>query len=131
AREFQRTGVRRGDCVLLQGFNGIEWLVAFWALQTLGAVTAFGNAWWSAQETAAAIELARPALLVADRVPEGAAPPSLALVRFADVREWMERGDDAALQIEPVDEESPALVLFSSGTTGHAKGVVMSHRSVI
>ena len=131
AHELRQRGVKSGDHVLLQGFNHIEWLVTFWALHCIGATAALGNAWWSAQEMADAIEVVQPALIVVDRAPERALPAGFALVRFADIREVVDRQDTAALQIEAVDEEALAVVIFSSGTTGKAKGVVLSHRSVI
>src|SRR5580693_7166559 len=37
-------GVRPGQRVMLLGFNQIEWVVAFWAAQTVGAVAVLGNA---------------------------------------------------------------------------------------
>lgn len=131
AAELKRRGVKRGDFVLLQGFNRIEWIVSFWALQTLGAITAFGNAWWSAHEIAAAIALTKPVLAVGERIPPEALPPGLPVVSFAEVLAWIDAAGEMPLAIEAIDEEQPALVIFSSGTTGNAKGVVMSHRSVI
>ena len=131
AYELRQRGVKSGDRVLLQGFNHVEWLVTFWALHCIGATAALGNAWWSAQEMADAIEVVQPALIVVDRVPERALPAGFALVRFADIREVVDRRDTAALHIDAVDEEALAVVIFSSGTTGKAKGVVLSHRSVI
>ncbi|HSW17606.1 MAG TPA: AMP-binding protein, partial [Ramlibacter sp.] len=65
--EFRRRGVRAGQHVVLTGFNQIEWLVAFWALQCIGPMVALGNAWWSAQEAADAADLVQPTLVVADR----------------------------------------------------------------
>jgi len=49
---------------LLLGYNRLEWLVAFWALQCAGAVTLLGNAWWSDEEAAAAIALAEPSAVL-------------------------------------------------------------------
>ncbi|MCC7286567.1 MAG: acyl--CoA ligase [Burkholderiaceae bacterium] len=131
AAELKRRGVKRGDFVLLQGFNRIEWVVSFWALQTLGAIVAFGNAWWSAPETAAAITLTKPVLAVGERMRPEALPADLPTVSFAEVLAWIDAAGDLPLRVELVAEEQPALVIFSSGTTGNAKGVVMSHRSVI
>ena len=60
---------RPGDRVALIGFNSIEWVVAFWAVQALGATAVLGNAWWSDDELAAALDSADPALVVTDRRP--------------------------------------------------------------
>ncbi|MDN5856631.1 MAG: long-chain fatty acid--CoA ligase, partial [Actinomycetia bacterium] len=114
-------GVRRGDHVLLLGFNSVEWMVVFWALQALGAVAALGNAWWSDAEVADAVAQVRPVLAVTDRA---AAAPTIGFDALAGPA-------PAELVLEPCDEDDPALIVFSSGTTGAAKGVLMSHRCVV
>ena len=55
AAHLRGLGVRPGQRIMLLGFNQIEWVVAFWAAQTLGAVAVLGNAWWSEAETATAL----------------------------------------------------------------------------
>jgi len=132
-------GVRPGERIMLLGFNQIEWVVAFWAAQTLGAVAVLGNAWWSEAETAAALDQAAPVLVLASESrPGGAVPPAgTARVLGLDaLRPLVDGGQPAALgpaalDPAPVAEDDPALIMFSSGTTGTARGVVMSHRSVI
>ena len=52
---------------MLLGFNQVEWVVAFWATQPLGAVTVLGNAWWSEAETTSALAQAAPVLVLASR----------------------------------------------------------------
>jgi long-chain acyl-CoA synthetase len=129
--ELRQRGVRRGDPVMMLGFNHIEWLVAFWALQCLGAAVVLGNAWWSDEETAHAVNVSNPVLVLTDRGGDYALPEGTPRCRFADLRAAVEAEENRPIEIEPVDEEDMALVLFSSGTTGQAKGVVMTHRCVI
>ncbi len=90
-----------------------------------------GNAWWSDKETADAIALAQPAAIVTDRPPERAMPAEIMRVQFDGLQALVEQQGVEPLTVEAVDEDAPALVIFSSGTTGQAKGVVMSHRCVI
>jgi long-chain acyl-CoA synthetase len=111
---------------MLLGFNQIEWLVAFWALQCLGAVPVLGNAWWSDAEAAAALSLSQPALVITDRDP-GAVPA----LGFTALRALVDDDYPAAVDPVPVAEDDTALIMFSSGTTGTAKGVIMSHRSAV
>lgn len=131
AAEFRRRGVRAGQHVMLTGFNQIEWVVAWWALQCIGPMVALGNAWWSEQEAADAAAQVQPALVVMDRKLRHPVPAGAQVVWFDELRPLVDLRAEAALELDPVGEEAPAVVIFSSGTTGAAKGVVMSHRGVI
>ena len=127
ALRLQAAGVRQGDRVLLLGFNRLEWLLAFWATQSLGAVTVLGNAWWSEAETALVIEDVAPQLVISDRL-AGTLPARCKVIGFDALAEC-EAAESTPLQMP--HEDDPAIIIFSSGTTGSAKGVVMSHRAVI
>ena len=140
AAHLRGLGAAPGERIMLLGFNQIEWVVAFWAAQTLGAVAVLGNAWWSEAETAAALDQAAPGLVLASESRPGGAilPGQAARVLSLDaLRPLLDAGrrrpapGPAALDPVPVAEDDPALIMFSSGTTGTARGVVMSHRSVI
>jgi long-chain acyl-CoA synthetase len=126
ARHLARLGVGPGRRVALLGFNSVEWVVSFWAVQALGAVALLGNAWWSDDEMTAALTPAEPDLIVTDR----SAPwPSIGFTEIAALTGAAE--ERAPLPAWPVDEDALAIVMFSSGTTGVPRGVLMSHRSVI
>ncbi|HSV79980.1 MAG TPA: class I adenylate-forming enzyme family protein [Ramlibacter sp.] len=131
AQELRRRGARRGDSVVLLAYNQVEWLVAFWALQCIGATAVLGNAWWSDEEAAAAIAQVRPSMVLTDRAAERHLPAGPVRVQLSDLRLLVDDTAEVALVIEPMDEDAAAVVIFSSGTTGQARGVVMSHRSVV
>lgn len=122
------SGVRPGDRVMVLAPNSPEWIVAQWAAFRLGAVAALGNGWWSEPEVAHAVGLLSPGLVVADpqrlaKLPAGT--PSLDISALTDL---------APAEAPPApagDEEEPALIMFTAGTTGAPKGVVLAHRSVI
>jgi long-chain acyl-CoA synthetase len=126
AAHLRALGAGPGTRVMLLGFNRIEWLAAFWAIQCLGAVAVLGNAWWSEAETAGALGLADPDLIVADRPVAG-----FPTVGLDEVQALVDSGEPTELDPAPVGEDDIALIMFSSGTTGAAKGVLMSHRSVV
>ncbi len=139
AAHLRRLDVRRGQRVMLLGFNQIEWVVAFWATQTLGAVAVLGNAWWNEAETTAALAQAAPFLVLASQPPAAGVlgrVPAGRVVGLDTLRPLVDAGGPPAPGApapEPphLTENDPALIMFSSGTTGTAKGVVMSHRCVI
>ncbi|GAA1779982.1 class I adenylate-forming enzyme family protein [Pseudarthrobacter sulfonivorans] len=126
AQRMRDRGVGPGDRVMLLGFNSIEWVCAFWALQSLGAVAALGNAWWSREEINGAISLLSPKIVIANNNfgLAGSVP-------FSELFESSDLEPAGELTITHVNEDDPALVLFSSGTTGSPKGVLMSQRAVV
>jgi long-chain acyl-CoA synthetase len=128
-------GIGRGDRVAIAAANTPEWVVAFWATVSLGAVAVGLNAWWTAPELRFAIDDAAPRLLIADRRRldrlggDDAGVPAVEIESgFAAL--W-ERHADAALPEAAIGEDDPAVILYTSGTTGRPKGAVHSHRNLI
>jgi acyl-CoA synthetase (AMP-forming)/AMP-acid ligase II len=129
AAQLVEHGVSQGDRVLLLGWNGPEWVVNFWACLRIGAVPALANAWWSAGEIADAVERLQPKVMLADAPGQAKLPPpSLRAPWGAPVDEDV----DPNVTFETSsDENAPAAIIFTSGTEGRAKAVVLSHRSLI
>src|SRR3954452_25551617 len=66
AAQLRELGVGAGDRVLLLAPNSPEWMVSFWAVAATGAIVVPGNGWWSAAETAHAVGLVEPELVICD-----------------------------------------------------------------
>ncbi len=110
-------------------------MLTFWAAQALGAIAVGYNAWWAPREVAYGAEHTSPAVLVVDA-------KRAALVAELDIRIpvlTMEH-DVPALVAEyrtdtlpdtPIDEDDPAVILYTSGTSGRPKGAVHSHRNLV
>ncbi|MGQ0631403.1 MAG: class I adenylate-forming enzyme family protein [Sporichthyaceae bacterium] len=122
-------GVRPGDRVLLQAANSPEWIVAMWAGIRAGAIMALGNGWWSAPETAHAINLLAPALVVADARRAQSCPPGTSVLDIAEFADPRPVGPPP--QLPASHEDDPAVMVFTAGTTGAPKAAVLAHRSVI
>ncbi|MFN8037428.1 MAG: class I adenylate-forming enzyme family protein [Acidimicrobiia bacterium] len=131
----ERFGIGPGDRVAILGANSPEWIVAFWAATSLGAIAVGLNGWWTGPEIRYGLDDCEPALLVADEARlarlGGADPGVPTVVMERDTEALWHHDPDAALPDVPIAEDDPALMLYTSGTTGRPKGAVHSHRNVI
>lgn len=132
AAEMAARGVRAGDRVGIFAPNSPEWPVAFFAALELGAIAVPCNGWWSQPEVAHACTLTRPALIVADVRRAEQLPTGTPFILTDELRGI---ADDGLPQDNPpapsITEDQPAVILFTSGTTGMPKGATLSHRSII
>ena len=128
-------GVGPGDRVAILAANGPEWIVTFWAATALGAVAVGLNGWWTAPEIRYGVSDADPKVLVADarrlaRL-EGA-DPGVPVVEIESAFDAVWRAHaNADLPDQPIAEDDPAIILYTSGTTGRPKGAINTHRNVL
>lgn len=126
-------GIGKGDRVAIAAANSVEWIEAFWATVSIGAVAVGFNAWWSAREMVYGVENAEPALVLADARQsaklDGCPVPVLSLED--DVRRFVTAHPDAPLPSADVAEDDPAVILYTSGTSGRPKGAVHTHRNLL
>jgi long-chain acyl-CoA synthetase len=139
-----RYGVGPGDRVAIAMRNYPEWVVAFAAITSIGAISVSLNAWWTTDEIDYALRDSGSKVVVADaeRVARiapllGALPIAVVAVRAADpLPPGVERWDDVVVAGAPMPELSlepdrDATILYTSGTTGRPKGAVSTHRAVL
>lgn len=144
AGHLQHTlGVQPGDRVAIAMRNCPQWAVAFVAASLAGAVPVPLNSYGLHDELASALKLTTPRVLVADTLRlQRLGSTATTLVAHVVVVESIEQatalhtlealtapGGPAAKAPTPRPED-PALILFTSGATSEAKGVVSSHRAV-
>ena len=127
-------GVAKGDRVGILAANSPDWVIAYFALVSSGAIVALYNGWWTPDEIAHATELTTPKLILGDqkrlaRVPESCSVP---LIDMDAERERLQR-DVGAHQLPTVElaEDDPVSIFFTSGTTGRAKGATATHRGLV
>lgn len=129
----EEKGVRPGDRVALAAANSADWITTFWAIVSMGAVAVGCNAWWSRREMEHAIALTEPRLVLADerRTPllVGVSAPVVSME--GEVVPALSLHPAAPLPSCDGDEDDPAVILFTSGTSGRAKGAVHSHRNLL
>ena len=143
-------GVGHGDRVAVLSANNPEWCLAFWGTVDIGAILVGLNGWWKTDEILYGLEDSGAKVLVADRArferikDELAGVTSLEAVFLIDcdpadvgTDERLHRFDDllqkpaAGSPTVPIAEDDPAVIFYTSGTTGRPKGAISTHRSMI
>src|SRR5438128_945938 len=131
ASQLAANGLEPGDRLLLLAPNSPEWVTGFWAGIRAGAIVTLGNGWWSRHEVEHAVKLVKPSLVIADRRRRELLPAGTQVVDVETVRRWPERPSPPSAPAAIGDENDPAVIIFTAGTTGDPKAAVLAHRSVI
>lgn len=142
AAGLAEAGARRGEPVILFMGNSLDQIVTWFALSRLGAVHVPINTALVGRSLVHVLEVTGARLAVVDAallpallaVRDDVALPRL-VIRGAAAdgigTDFTRLSLGATRAPVAVDELEPATVLFTSGTTGPAKGCVLSHRYLI
>ncbi|HEY0617007.1 MAG TPA: AMP-binding protein [Kribbella sp.] len=141
AAGFAELGIRHGDVIALHSPNTILWPVVFYGATRAGATVTTVNALYTADELHKQLVDSKAKLLVTISL---FLPLATAAVEGTDVQEIFvcdaAEGFRSVMELlattapEPVVEIDPvedvAVLPYSSGTTGAAKGVMLTHRNI-
>ncbi|MCV7093294.1 long-chain-fatty-acid--CoA ligase [Mycobacterium interjectum] len=132
AGALREAGVQRGQCVAFLDKNHPACLEILFAAASIGAVTTVVNWRLSGDELAHVLDDSRPRLLFVGAELRAAVDGLPGVERVVVVDDEYESLLVAAspAPAEEVDESETALVIYSSGTTGRPKGVLLSQRAL-
>lgn len=141
-----RYGIEKGDRVAILSRNNPQWMMAFMAITAIGAVAVPMNAWWTTEELDYGFEDSGCKLVVADRSRIVRLEPivekygltlvsvddcsdlSIAHTPFSDI---LQDYNGATLPEVEVLPDDYATIMYTSGSTGHPKGALSSHRGIL
>ena len=132
-------GIVKGDRVGIAMRNCPAWIVSYMAAIKAGAIATLLNGWWEPVEMEHAVQLTEPKLVIADaarakRLQERCKTSEIICLAVEQPVEQaiapLIDGEDTSHALPELSPEDDATILFTSGSTGEAKGALSTHRAV-
>lgn len=133
AKEFKKQGIVKGDKIAVTGKNSPEWAISYLAALFAGAIVVPLDVMYTKEEVEKFTSFAGCKILCAD----------LDKIDFSDslIKYSLEEphdkyvlsfNDDSSITLEDnLNEEDLAALLFTSGTTGVPKAVMLTHKNLV
>jgi len=137
ARGLQATGVKPGDHVGILGGNTIFTIESFLGVIAAGAVAVMYNWRWATAELVHGISSTKAGVVLVEDRFRNAFADAVDSGSLASVKAWHQKSGYESLFTHgsavgtTVGSDDPMCILFTGGTTGFSKGVVLPHRSAI
>ena len=139
-------GVTKGERIAILSRNNPQWMMAFIAALSVGAVAVPMNAWWTTEELDYGLRDSGARVVIADRerierLAPLQEPLALKLIAIDDCgglevptqsfTEVTAAHSGAAMPDVDVGADDYATIMYTSGSTGHPKGALSSHRGIL
>lgn len=142
-------GLRKGDAVAMMMGNSPQFFYTLLGAQKIGAIGVPISCWWQAPEVAFLVNDCKPRIIVLDPEYSGIVDeirdriPSVAQVLVNDdspldadppvqsLQEIIRRFAGTTPEAEPPEIGDVASIMYTSGTTGTPKGVMLTHGNIL
>jgi acetyl-CoA synthetase len=125
-----RSGLAHGDRLVIRLENTSSYAILFFGALAAGLVAVPASSQLTAVEVDFLVaDSGARAMAVGDTLPKGRGEPRLRVLTVRDVERFMQEGTRATYAA--TGPESPALLIYTSGTTASPKGVLHAHRSAL
>ena len=121
--ELHKQGLKKGDCVVIECNQSVEYLICEFAIQLAGCIfvpleknAALSRVLEIADDTDAKLHIGNKAV-------------EELKVKHLDISESLNYKDSSDAGVEFPTFEDVAEILFSTGTTGKSKGIVLTHKN--
>ena len=140
-----RFGVEKGDRVAISMRNFPEWIFAFMAATSIGAIAVAMNSMWQTEELEYGLIDSTPKVLFADdeRARQFLSLSNLQSISLVVARsaslpencisfsELVADAQQSLLPIADIQPDDPATIMYTSGSTGNPKGVLLTQRNIM
>jgi len=119
-------GVRRGDVVMTLVGSRVEWVLALLACWRMGAVALPCNPQLRRKDLELRVAAAGPRLAIGEARYLGELPDGVPYIDMAEIERIFDedRPQETPAAVEDLEPGDPAVIVFTSGTTGEPRGVV-------
>jgi acyl-coenzyme A synthetase/AMP-(fatty) acid ligase len=123
-------GVERGDAVMTLAGSRIEWVLAMLACFRMGGVAMPCNPQLRRKDLEVRVRDANPKLCIGEEELLGELPDGVPAMTMSEVADALDedRPQETPAEVAELDPEDPAVIIFTSGTSGDPKGVLYPQR---
>jgi acyl-coenzyme A synthetase/AMP-(fatty) acid ligase len=127
---FAAHGVRRGDVVMTLAGNRVEWVLALLACWRMGAIALPCSTQLRRGDLTLRVGATDPKLCVGEERLLSELPGGVPAMTLADVADALDedRPQETPMAVAELDSEDPALIVFTSGTTGEPRAALHAQR---
>ncbi len=130
ARAFAERGVVRGDRVVIFSENRVGFVLAYLGAQRLGAIAVPANVLYRSADLGHLLEDADPKLVVVSPATAGFVGAEYATIGIESLEALADAQSDDGVEDPGLTADDPAVLVYTSGTTGRSKGAILTQGNI-